>query len=173
MRTHGWSSDRAVSGPSDPIGMSGFPMDAVDGAGFNGLLRVNPETRVERYSPSASPGQATACGESSGRETVMPNLGRRKRTALRWVLSLAVSLSPIALGGCDESTRKLTKANYSEIQKGMSVEDAQLILGPPKYKSKIRPRMEWGELIGSGPFVGLEYDAESSKITKLNAERLE
>jgi hypothetical protein len=89
------------------------------------------------------------------------------------VLLILVSGMCACFLGCDQSgtgsttgSSKLTKENVLRITEGMSIDDAKLILGPPTNDVSDLGYLEWGDLGKPGPYVNLEFDKDSLKITR-------
>ena len=84
------------------------------------------------------------------------------------------------IAGCDQmdagganNSSKLTKESILKVTDGMSIDDAKLILGPPTNDVSELGYMEWGNLGQPGPYVSLEFDKESLKITRKKVIGLE
>lgn len=61
---------------------------------------------------------------------------------------------------------KVTKENVLKVTEGMSIDDAKLILGPPTKHTELLHIMEWGSAGTPGPWITLDYDKDTLKITR-------
>ena len=81
---------------------------------------------------------------------------------------IATIIFVVGCSGGGDDTGKVTKVNVLKVTDGMSIDDAKLILGPPTREVKFGGylKMEWGDVATPGPFIEIEYDKDSLKITR-------